>query len=635
MRNLLGRLHARSTDQRARIATLWRVPVFGPDASQHIGRIYQTMTDIRAVRSVWLRLGDDQRAIIRVLSADDAKPLTIAQLASAIEKDEETTHAAAADLFHWAILAREGDNQELPVGEKPRVYVPGELVLLFRRVQDEIAAGDTSTQPLRQLLNLRDDFELETTAGIWGIRVRPGLSRRQDLIADTLDAIVTPGRMDRVIAGLPEPATALWMMMRGRGESTPQPYAEVIDEAGLAVAEAPLGRTIEDTARLREALQALENALLVNHTWLEGGSRALFIPDELLNPQSVPVTIPLSPIEPLPAGTVPEVEPKHTFALAWDVMTVVREIAAKGPPIWIPGQELPTHWLRLINNRLWFRGESMPPDGYVALLLQLALDVGALEAAPRTPGQERTAIKPVLGRNARWWRGLSFTEQTERLRQAWIAADTWIEGRESGEIGIRAADWARFRHRLLTAISRFDPDQWVLVRDASLRLADQDLNMLGDFFEVATGRPETRTRRGSIATAIEVELLTAFTWFGFVETHSLGEQGIAMRITPAAAMAAREIDAIPPSGDPTSGPVLEVNHEGFITLRRPAPVHIWSLTAFAENEQLSPKAVYRMRPQTLGAALGAGFDLQQVTRYLENQGGAPLPDPLETRLREE
>lgn len=634
MRNLLGRLHARSNDQRARIATLWRVAVFDRDASQHIGRIYQAMTDIRAVRSVWLRLSDDQRAIIRVLSADGAKPLTIAGLAAAIGKDEEVTHSAAAELFHWAILAREGDNQELPVGEQPRVFVPGELVLLFRRVQEEIAAGDVSTQPLRQLLNLRDDFELETTASTWGIRVRPGLSRRQDLIADTLDAIAIPGRLDKVIANLKEPATALWMIMRGRGESGPQPFDDVVEQAGLAIAEAPLGLTIEHTARLRDALQALENALLVNHTWLADGSRALFIPDELLNPQSVPVNIPLSPIEPLPKGTVPEVEQKHTFALAWDVMTVVREIAAKGPPIWIPGQELPTHWLRLINGRLWFRGESVPPDGYVALLLQLALDVGALEAAPRTHGQERAAIKPVLGRNARWWRGLNFIEQTERLRQAWIAAETWIEGRESGEIDIRAADWVRFRHRLLTAIARLDPDQWVLVGDASIRLADQDLNMLGDFFEVATGRPETRTRRGSIAAAIEVELTTAFTWFGFVETHNLGEQGIAMRITQAGVMAAREIDAVPPSRDATSGPVLALNHEGFITLRRPAPLHIWSLTAFAENEQLTPKAVYRMRPQSIGTALGAGFDLQQITRYLRNQSGAPLPDPLETKLRE-
>ena len=634
MRNLLGRLHARSDDQRARIASLWRVSVFGPDSHQHIGRIYQVMTDIRAVRSVWLRLNDTQRAILRTLVPEGAKSLTIAELAAAIEIDEEITHTAAGELFHWAILAREGDMQELPIGEQPRVFVPGELAMLFRRVQEEIAAGDISTYPLRRQLDLRDDFEIETTATKWGIRVRPGLSRRQDLISEILDAVTKPGRLDAVIGHLKQPASALWQVMRTSGETGPQPFDAIVQQAGLAIAEAPLGLTVEHTTRLRGALEALESSLLVNHTWLDDGSPALFIPEELLNPQSVPVKIPLSPIETLPDGTVPPLEPVHTFALAWDLMTIVREIAAKGPPVWIPGQDLPTHWLRTINSRLWFHGESVPPDGYVPTLLHLGIEVGALEQAPRTPGMEKAAIKPILGRNARWWRGLGFAEQTERLRQQWLASETWIEGRETGEIDIRAADWVRFRHRLLTSVARLDPEEWVMVRDASVRLAEQDLSILGDFFEVATGRPETRTRRGSIATAIEVELATAFVWFGFVETQSLGEQGIAMRVTPAAVMAAREIDAMPESKDPATGPVLTINHEGFLTLRRPAPLHIWSLTAFAENEQLTPQAIYRMRPQSLGAALGAGFDLEQITHYLQNQSGAPIPDPLETKLRE-
>lgn len=634
MRNLLGRLHARSNDQRERIAALWRVSVFGTDSGQHIGRIYQVMTDIRAIRTGWIRLSEPQRQIIRVLSTDGATPLTIAELTEAIGGDGETTRDAAADLFHWAILAREGDSQELPIGEQPRIFVPGELALLFRRVQEEIAAADISDWPLRRLLELRDDFEIEVTATKWGIRVQPGISRRQDLITAILDAVSTPGRMDSVVNALKQPASAIWMAMHDTDGTGTRSFDETVDAAGLTIADGPLGLTIEHTTRLRGALEALESSLLVNHTWLDGGDRGLFIPDELLNPQTVPVKVPLTPIEPLPEGTVPPVESVHPFAIAWDVITVVREIAAKGPPVWIPGQTLPTHWLRMINGRLWFRGESVPPDGYVATLLQLALDVGALEHADRSPGMEKAAIKPVLGRNARWWRGLSFTEQTERLRQQWIASEAWIEGRESGEIDIRSANWVRLRHRLLTSVARLDPDEWVLVHDASLRLAEQDLNILGDYFEVATGRPETRSRRGSIATAIEVELTTAFVWFGFVETQDLGEQGIAMRITPSAVAAAREIDAMPASTEPATGPVLTINHDGFITLRRPAPLHIWSLTAFADNEQLTPQAVYQLRSQSIGAALGAGFDLDQITKYLENQSGQSLPDPLETRLRE-
>lgn len=634
MKNLLGRLHARSDEQRARIAMHWRVSVFGDDSSQHIGRIYQAMTDIRAARDTWLRLSDTQRRIVQLLVPDGTSPMTIAELSAAIVETEEITRDAAADLFFWGILGADGDAMELPLGDQPRVFVPGELMHIFRRVIEEQAAGDISGNPLRRLLELRDDVELETTATKWGLRVIPGLKRRADLISDILDAITVPGRMESVTGQFKQPAVAIWRTMQEADNAEPQSYADIVDNAGLSVADAPLMLAIEHSTRLRGALEALESSMLVNHTWLEDGSRALFIPEELRNPQVVPTRVKLSAIQPLPKGSVEPPEPKHLFALAWDVMTVVREVAAKGPPVWIPGKDLPTHWLRLINSRLWYHDESVPPPGYASTLLYLAIGVGALEPAPRTPGMEKAAIKPTLGRNARWWRGLSFHEQTERLRQLWLGAETWIEGHESGQIEIRSANWVRFRHRLLTLVARLDRDEWVLVQNASRRLAEQDPNILGDYFEVATGRPETRNRISAVALAIEVELTTAFNWFGFVEIQFQGEEGAAMRVSEAAALAAREIDAIPTSIDPDSGPILSVNHEGVIHLRRPAPLHIWSLTAFADNEQLHPESIYQLRPQSVGTALGAGFDLEQITTYLERQSGQPIPDPLETRLRE-
>lgn len=634
MKNLLGRLHARSDDQRARIAMLWRIPVFGNDAGQHIGRIYQVMTDIRAARDVWMRLDGVQQQIIRQLVPDGSTPLTIAELADVLELDAETTRAAAIELFFWGILGREGDHQELPLEEQPRVFVPTELMLLFRRVIEEQQAGDISSYPLRRLLELRDDVELEATATAWGLRVMPGMRRRSELITEILDAVVTTGRLENVINRLQPAGKELWRAMQAAEGAEAIPMAEVVAQANLTVADAPVVLSIEQNTRLRDALEVLENALLVNHTWLADGSRGLFVPDELRHPQAVPVKLPLSAIQPLPDGVVPTVEPVHPFALAWDVMSAVREIATKGPPVWIPGKELPTHWLRLVNSRLWFRGESEPPPGYATTLLHLALGVGALEPAPRTSGLEKAAIKPILGRNARWWRGLTFADQTERLRQHWLAADTWIEGRETGEIEVRGGDWVRFRHRLLTAVARIDPGEWVMLRDASKRLAEQDPTILGDFFEVATVRPEMRQRASAIAVAIEVELTTAFTWFGFVETQDLGEQGIAMRVTPAAVLAAQEIGAVPESPDPATGPILTVNHEGTIHLRRPSPLHIWSLTAFADNEQLQPQAVYQMRPTSIGIALAAGFDLGQITAYLERWSGQQLPDPLITKLRE-
>ncbi|MCO5224336.1 MAG: hypothetical protein M9953_03260, partial [Thermomicrobiales bacterium] len=431
MRNLLGRLHARNDDQRARIATLWRASVFGSDSIQHIGRIYQVMTDLRSVRDTWCRLNPTEQQIVTLLSAEGAEESTASRIAEILGVPMDGTVRAINNLFDWGIISASNDAQQ-PIGET--LLIPGELMLLFRRVNEEQQAGNLSSYPIRRLLELRDDVELEITATKWGLRAMPGLKRRADVIAEILDAIPAPGRLEQTLSHLKQPAASIWRAMLAAESTEPQPYDAIVERAGLIVTEAPIGLAVEHATRLRGALEALENSLLVNHTWLPDGSRGLFIPDELRNPQSVPVKVALSPIQPLPAGSVPNPVVVHPFALAWDVLTVVREISAKGPPVWIPGQDLPTHWLRMINSRLWFHQESEPPIGYAATLLHLSMGVGALEPAPRTPGMEKAAIKPIVGRNIRWWRSLSFAEQTERLRQQWLSTDFWVEGRESGEI---------------------------------------------------------------------------------------------------------------------------------------------------------------------------------------------------------
>src|SRR5690606_23975061 len=57
-------------------------------------------------------------------------------------------------------------------------------------------------------------------------------------------------------------------------------------------------------------------------------------------------------------------------------------------------------------------------------------------------------------------------------------------------------------------------------------------------------------------------------------------------------------------------------------------------TAFADAESLTPEATYQLRPGSVGRALGAGFDLDQITSYLERQSGKPLTDALKELLRE-
>jgi hypothetical protein len=108
---------------------------------------------------------------------------------------EAEAREVAIRLYRSGMLAREGDTQELPVGAVPRLFLPRELVQVFRRVQDEIDAGDLSGSSLRVLLEMLDDTEIEEAATIWGIRVIPGLRRRADLIGQILRQVASPDRM--------------------------------------------------------------------------------------------------------------------------------------------------------------------------------------------------------------------------------------------------------------------------------------------------------------------------------------------------------------------------------------------------------------------------------------------------------
>lgn len=634
VRNLLGRLNARSPDELQRIARIWQVPLPGADRGRHVGALYRAMTDIRHAREVWDRLDANAQVIVRDLALGEIGAVTIAEIAALTGLSESVTRDAAIRLFQHGMLAREGDKQELPVGATPRLFLPRELGQIFRRVQDEIDTGDMTTSSLRVLIEMLDDPEIEEAATIWGIKVVPGLRRRGDLISQMLKQMTNADRAQRVIEGRGRPARALWDVVRSGAERGPMPLAEALAAAGLAVPEFASPDYIRSGARALNALSELESALLVFHTYRRDGSRWLFVPQEILHPGEVATTLPLQPLQPLAEGLVPEPAPVCREALAWDLLTVLREISEHVAPVWVPGESLSRAWQRRVNRRLWRSGEDVPPRGYLGFLIHLALGAGVVTPGEHsvTSAADKGAIRPVVTPMIREWRRLSFAAQMERLRTIWLATDQWIEGREREEIDVWGADWRGFRHRLLAALESLGTGEWVMLDDLAARLAEQDPTIIGATFTAASARSgPDRGGRGdqraaAIAQIIAVELETALAWFGIVELSTVPGKGVAVRVVNVP-----DEEPAPVSGD---SPVLSVDEDGMITLHKPSPLHIWSLSAFADAEGLQPEAKFQLRPGAVGRALGAGFDLEQITTYLTRQGNGQLPGKLRETLHD-
>jgi hypothetical protein len=628
MRNLLGRLNARTMEELTRIAAAWQVPLSAGDRHGMMSRLYRALADPRTVRDCWERLPGDERAMVRLLAVSEETALTLPELATHLGMAEEDVRQIAVRLYHKAIVVREGDDEPLPVGVLPRLFLPRELTLLFRRVQDEIDAGDISETPLRALLALLDDRELEEAAETWGVRVIAGLRGREDLVRQLLQQVGDANRVAAVAGKRRRDAGLIWRRLREAPDGAPVALAEAAEAAGLAIGDA------RQAQRLREALAELEGALLVWHTYRPGGSRWLFIPSEIRTPSPVrrddlPA---LNPVLVPPTWSPPWRSP---FALAWDLLTLLRELSVAAAPQVHDAADLPRSWRRQINRALWHRGADLPPVGYLELLATLARAEGLLQGGAE-PGQEALAVGPAI----RLWRDRSFADQTARLQWWWLASQSWIEGSARDDVDVWGAEWVPFRRKLLVHLAALADDAWYSLEDLARWLAARDPEMLGATFTVATARHVESTdagdagrRRAAIAEVAAVTVETAFRWFGLIDVAESGRRERVVRLA-AAGRAVAGAQPLPAADVPVEGPPLVLAAAGDVELRDPSPLRVWSLSAFAEVEHLDRVSTYRLTEDSVGRALTAGFETRQIVSFLSAQAAVPVPPDVERRLHE-
>lgn len=619
VRNLIGRLNARSPGELGRIASAWHVPLGSADKPGQVGQIYRALTDPRAVRDAWSELTESDRALITALARSPTSQ-TIAEVGERLDRDAAELRDAAAELYRAGWVGREGDDGPLPVGESPRLFVPRELAHIVRRVEEEIRTGDLSSRPLSSLLTLLDDVEIEETAQIWGIRVVPGLRSRNELIDSILKVVGDVDRHRRVTSSLRRHAAAIYDRLRAEPDGGP-----ISIETAAEAAE--LDRTSPiDGQHFRDALSQLERSLFAWHTYHSDGSRWLFLAPELRAPQPRPEA-PRPPIV-ITAGDAPMRPYRHE--VAWDLLTLLRALAEPDRPRPRFTDPFPTPWLRRLNTRLWHRGPSDPPPGYVPFLVSLAVAEGLL-----APEDGRTGT-PVVTNEHRRWRDRSFDDQDAHLRWRWLTATTWIEGTEQVAAHVWGGDWRALRRGLLSTLSALEVGAWYSVDAVADWISQRETTLLGSTFTASVGQgiadDGAEGRRLATATAVGVSLRRAFAWFGLVEIKSVRGQGDVMRVTERG----NTIASGGALANSTGGERLfEVSNDGEIRLTNPSPVQVWSIGAFAELVQLGEPAVYRLTTRSLERALAAGFQTTQVADFLRLQSAKPLPPQISTMLDQE
>jgi hypothetical protein len=348
MRNLLGRLNARSTIDLSQIADYWQTPLAGRDRLAQISQLYRTMTRLPMVRAQWDGLDPGQREVVRALIEAGDRGRTIDQISMQLGAEPEQIRAICVDLYEQGMIAYEGTASTLPVGESPKLFVPLELAQAMRRVDRELELGDISDKPFAELIRSRDDRDLFDAAAHWGIDVITGVTTREQVITGLTRAITAGSARHALVDKLGHEVRTMWEKLRAVPSGTPVPVEQLI---GSGNNRTSYGR--------RNALNELEDRLLIWPAVLEGGVRAMFIPAEVAD-AAVPGE--RESVRPKPVSVIGSEPPYRPPApLAWDLLVVLQRMFGPLAPAQLDPLAISRQFAGELNRLLWNRGQQMPP----------------------------------------------------------------------------------------------------------------------------------------------------------------------------------------------------------------------------------------------------------------------------------
>jgi hypothetical protein len=626
MRNLLGRLLERPSDDLNRIARFWDVELQGRDRYADVAALYRNMIDIWSARDAWEQLDDLQRSVIRALADHDGAAVTPAVVARETGIDAAEAHNTLRRLYTAGIVSVEADDPESHFEtHEPELFLPREIGIVLRRIDEEYRPAEADAASIDELIATVPYPEIEEAAGLWGARVTPGVHARAELVNIVRENLERPERVSRYVNNMSGVARDAWARLKAAD-------GELLLDAAFE------GANISPSAR-RRVLRELANPLLVWHAYTNG-------PDGLIRVLRIPQAV-LHPVraEPPPVPELVSVEDSDVsepvwvfpYSAVWDMLTILRDVA-QGSPRWRSLTEGDPAIQRRFRNKLWrseLDGGGLP-TGYVEFLVQVAASMGVLrdENGRAMPGNE-----------AKGFRESAFPTATQRIVHVWTALESWPEGKERVDLALWGASWPAFRAALIKALGDLEEGRWYDEGKFIQRLLQSEPDLLRQAHVGAVGQtqmainlnvpPTIDDRRARILTlVIGTTIETACVWLGLIERgRNVATRESVLRLTAVGRWIAardRSEPALPAQGEAP----LAVGANFQVLLYRPTPYRIWALSAFSELQTLDRVSTYNLTAEALIRSLSSGVDLEHVTRFLERLNGQPIPQNVAYTLAE-
>lgn len=605
MRNLLGRLLDRSPQSLAGIARFWDVEPRGPDLRHDVSLLYRTLTDPWNFALAWEGLSPVEQNVLRIFADGVARDNDTLARECGLNPDDLLP--ALRKLYKAGYLyhnAPSDDDSQLAV----ELFMPPELASMIALVNREQSAGDLTGEPVPVLLDRLDEARLIELARELGYSFIPAVSQRAELAGYIETRLTDPDYVTSAVGALDPLSARLWPWLI----SHLLPPGTVDAQASLQISP----------TELRSAIHALARRGLIWRGYgSAGGERRLqlVVPDAIRHPRR-PVPPPPPELEVVDATQVDTSEWLHPYAAAWDLLTLLRERKTTSAMYLDQDGVRRATGERLGSARLWQGISGTPPSGYLAFLGYLAAGLGLVA--------DHNTMVPIDERLSPWTR-LSFDEQTHRMINLWRNAAEWFEGSSLESFQAWGADWPALRRSLLSALTELEGDRWYTVDSVVKRFAVSHPTALGAHVTVAAVNEQFEQtaksrQQGVVRRAAEITLTTAGAWLGLVELAGFPKEARLIRITRLGSLIA---NGSKPDEERTAreGAPISVQPNFEILLLSPSPRRIWALSAFADLVHLDRVSIYRLSEQSVVRSLDAGVSVRNVVRFLEQQGGGPLP----------
>ncbi len=586
-------------------AEAWDVHLTKRTHPDNVAMLYQAMTDRWTLEDLLDRLPPQAREIAGTLALGPEEGLAREELMTRLRLDPLDLNASLATLRDAAIVHRQSTGA---------LSLPRELATVIARAVRDRQRGDLAAPTVRQLLESLDADVLLIAAHRWHVADMPTSLRpgdRERLLHALQARVRAPRALVDVEAALSPGARRVVAALRE--EASPLPLSEASALAGAETAAARRALLVELTA-----------SLLAYHGW-SWGERMLVMPVEFRVPAMA--QIPLPPLNAVSAE--PSSGWRHPFALAWDMLTLLRLIehqAARWPSGGIAALADDHQFTERVARQFWTSLDTaIPPSASLAFLAALGRARGLVTERDEEGRRMLATHDPVA------WAKLGFGAQTRELFTAWRGMSGWLEGQGTA-LQLWGVDWPAFRGRLLDALTHCQPGHWYVLDNLLMRLVQVRPSLLGDEFTAASGVGQAPPDRDALVRGcIEATLRSALAWFGAV-TWGHTAMGEAVQVTDVGwwLLGRRPEPALPPFG----ATPLAIQPDLTVLVLHAEPVHLWPLLALADAETLDRVSMYRITSTSLRRALRRGLAFDQVVRFLESRTGGPLADAARATLEE-